>query len=170
MLICTFLKRKKTALNNFFCLLFNWSRRTWLDDDGPAASLLPLFSVTPGTQPAFGVSLHYNNPSYHLPQQQVQLLHMVVPQKNLPGCLYQVRLSQLDLCTLIYTCFLVRVIIIWGKMFNTKTYFFNVEYFLCGLDATFVVPSTQPSSLARWRMATAFSLLVSGIWWARNAR
>lgn len=35
---------------------------------------------------------------------------------------------------------------------------------------TFVVPSTQFSSLARSRMVTAFSLLVSGIWWARKAR
>lgn len=166
------------------CLLLDWYQCTWLDDDGPAASLLPRFTVTSGAQPAFSVSLHYDHPGYHLPQQQVQLLHMVVPQKNLPGCLAQVRTSQylsLDPCTVTYRevdsldCFqhmiLVHVIVIIGKLYNINTDFFIVSFFFwCHDDVTFVVPSAQSSNLARSSMATAFSLLVSGIWWARNAR
>lgn len=124
------------------CLLLDWYQCTWLDDDGPAASLLPRFTVTSGAQPAFSVSLHYDHPGYHLPQQQVQLLHMVVPQKNLPGCLAQVRTSQylsLDPCTVTYRdvdsldCFqhmiLVHVIVIIGKLYNINTDFFIVSFF-----------------------------------------
>lgn len=64
---------------------FSEDLRTWLDDDGPAVPLLLHPAVTPGPQPAFGVSLQHHHPSYHLPQLQVELLHVVIPQKNLMG-------------------------------------------------------------------------------------
>lgn len=139
------------------CLLFDWYQCTWLDDDGPAASLLPRFTVTSGAQPAFSVSLHYDHPGYHLPQQQVQLLHMVVPQKNLPGCLAQVRTSQylsLDPCTVTYRevdsldcsqhMILVHVIVIVGKLYNINTDFFIVSFFF-GVMMTLPLSSPAPS-------------------------
>lgn len=60
-----------------------WLLYTWLDDDGTAASPLPLSAVAPGAQPAFGVSLQDHHAGDHLPQQQVELLHVVVSQENL---------------------------------------------------------------------------------------
>lgn len=47
------------------------------------ASPLPLSAVAPGAQPALGVSLQHHHSGDHLPQQQVELLHVVVAQENL---------------------------------------------------------------------------------------
>lgn len=134
-------------------------RSTWLDDDGPAASPLPLFPVASGAQPALSVSLQHHHPGYHLPQQQVQLLHMVVSQKNLPGTRSYLWGST--------CCHLQRTLLRFPHMILLHLEHRRLRFNVC---ITFVVPSTQFSSLARSRMVTAFSLLVSGIWWARNAR
>lgn len=75
-------------------LLSDWPLRTWLDDDGASAPLLPVFAVAPGAEPAFGVSLHHNHAGDHFPEQQVELLHVVVPEENLPAHSAWIRPSQ----------------------------------------------------------------------------